>query len=128
MGSTSSLVSQLLIFLGLAVPVFLTGMFTRRKTSADVQVSLSDQSLKWVDSFVEARDRAEKAARDAVEFAQRAAQRAERAEQQFSRCNERMDAVETHIRRLERILRDNEITPPTPPWDTQPGMPGPDTQ
>ena len=125
MGNAFSLASQILIALAVAVPAILVALFNRRKTSADVQVSLSSESREWVKSFVDARDRAETAARDAAESAREANRRADRAERQVENCHTRVDDMERHMRRLERIMRDNGLTPPTPPWETQ-DMPRPE--
>lgn len=102
MGNSVPLLVQVLVGLGVGLPAFLGGMFARRKSSADVEVTLSAEARQWANSFAEG-------ARTAMEQARVAATRAKD-------CQDRCDAMERHIGRLEALLREHGIAPPVPPW------------
>lgn len=106
---SSALLVQLLIAASVGLPAFLGGMFARRKSAADVEVTLSAEARQWASSFAEGARTATDAARNAMDQAREAAVRAKD-------CQARCDAMERHIGRLEGLLREHSITPPPPPW------------
>lgn len=114
--SSAGLITQALITLGLVLPAFLGGMFARRKSSADVEVTLSAEARQWAQSFADGARTATDAARAALEQAREATDRAARAEARVVDCQGRVDLMEQHIGRLEALLRSHGIPPPPPPW------------
>ncbi|MGH4009409.1 MAG: hypothetical protein ACRDTH_14870 [Pseudonocardiaceae bacterium] len=94
----TALTVQLLIALGIALPAFLGGMFARRKTSADVEVTLSTEARAW--------------AKDWADNARVAMDAARSAEARARDCQDRMDLMERHIARLEVLMREHGIEPP----------------
>lgn len=119
MSGLPGFLTQILITLGFVLPAFLGGMFARRKSSADVEVTLSAEARAWATSFAEGARTATEAARNAMEQAKDAADRAASAEARVQRCQDRVDALERHITRLETIMRENGVTPPVPPWTSR---------
>lgn len=107
--SVSGLLTQVLIALSVVLPAFLGGMFARRKSAADVEVTLSAEARQWAASFADGAKTATDAARTAMDQAREAADRAKD-------CQARCDAMERHITRLEALLREHGITPPEHPW------------
>lgn len=110
MGSNSSVLVQALITLSVALPAFFSGMFARRRSRADVEVTLSAEARNWAQSFADN-------ARTAMDESREALARANRAESRARECQERMEAMEVHIERLEQIMRNNNLTPPRHQWD-----------
>ena len=110
MSSFTPLVTQLLIGLSVGLPAFIGGMFARRRSGADVEVTLSTEAREWAKSFAEGARLATDAAQHAMTQARAAADRA-------GECQARCDAMERHIGRLEALLREHGITPPAPPWN-----------
>lgn len=109
MGSLTPLTVQLLIGLSVGLPAFVGGMFARRKSGADVEVTLSAEARQWANSFAEG-------ARTATDAAQHAMAQARAAADRAAECQDRCDAMERHIGRLEALLREHGIAPPPPPW------------
>lgn len=115
---------QVLITLGVGLPAFLGGMFARRKSAADVEVTLSSEARAWADSFASGARTATEAARNAIEQARLACEaataasaRARGAEGQVRACQERIDFLEDYVRQLRAAIRGlGGDPPPLPAW------------
>lgn len=108
MGSTAGVLTQVVIVVGTIIVTLLGALFARRKSRADVEVTLSTEARAWVVEFKES-------ARMSAEASAEANARAQRAETQIRACQDRIDTMERYIAQLVRIMHDHGITPPMAP-------------
>ena len=101
----SQLAVQVVITGGAIVLALLGGVFARRRSSADVEVTLSAAAREWVQDF-------QVNARDANERAARAEARIVELQNQMMQIQARMAAMERHFRALETMIRDLGGEPP----------------
>lgn len=111
----SGLGVQIVITLGAVLLALVGGAFARRRTSADVEVTLSKEAREWVKDF-------RTGAQDAMEQAKAANDRAGRAESHAAALQIQLDALIHHIRRLEAVIRGMGGEPPALPVDAQSGV------
>lgn len=104
----SQVITQIIISGGLVLVAVLGGVFARRRSSADVEVTLSAEARQWVQDFRASSQEAKTEAREANE-------RAIRAEAQIAAIETRMALMERHIHLLEQIIRDLGGEPPSLP-------------
>ena len=116
---TASLITQLLITLGICIPAFLAGLFGKRLRNASVEVTLSKESREWAGTFL-GRAQAAEARTERIEERLHAAERAtDEAEARCRECQQRITTMERHIRALERAMHVAGVAPPTDPTTGQ---------
>lgn len=101
----SAVIIQIILTLGGVLVAFLTGLFSRRTRHVSAEVTLSVEAREWAKSFEERAREAEARARNAEQSALEANRRA-------MNCQDRMEAMERHIDRLEDLMAKNGIDPP----------------
>lgn len=108
MGSFTGVLTQVVIVVGTIVVTLLGAMFTRRKSQADVEVTLSTEARQWVVEFKES-------ARMSAQTSAEANERARHAEAQVRICEERINTMERYIRQLVQVMDAHGIQPPIAP-------------
>ena len=103
---TSQLMVQIVITGGAVILALLGGMFARRRSSADVEVTLSAAAREWVQDF-------QVTAREANERAARAEARIVELQTQMMQIQARIETMERYVRTLEQMVRDLGGTPPS---------------
>jgi hypothetical protein len=108
----AAVLTQVVITIGLIASAFLGGVFSRRTRHVTAEVTLSVEAREWAKTF-------EDRARQAEARAERAEEAAREATRNAQRLADRMDLLETHVEKLEGIMRTEGLEPPPRPFRSQ---------